>query len=70
MMYAKRLWDNVVITDANTSNLLAFRTLQLLLNLSAGKEETSPYDLHELLVNSEFTQESEQQDSHELLMYL
>jgi len=55
MAYAKRLWDNVVITDANTSSLLAFRTLELLLNLSCGDESTSPYELHELLVNSEFT---------------
>ena len=59
MAYAKKLWDTVVISEADNSSLLAFRTLELLLNLSAGDACTTPCNLHQLLVESEFTEHSE-----------
>ncbi len=38
--------------------------------MNRGSQEASPYDLYHLLCDSDFTQQSEQQDSHELLIYL
>ena len=59
MTYVKKLWDTLVISGDDNNSLITFRLLQLLQNLHKGAIDTSPYDLHQLLINSEFTEQSE-----------
>lgn len=59
MGYVKKLWNTVVITEVDTSSLISFRLLELLINLNKGSLDTCPRELYSLLINSDFTQYSE-----------
>jgi hypothetical protein len=60
MEYVKKLWSTITLTPEDQSSLITFRLLELLLNLSRGEKSASPYELYELLCNSDFTGHSEQ----------
>lgn len=71
--YAKKLWsmlDGKKHDTVDKHHLITLALLDLVVNLSKGSVETTPSTLYEMLCDHEFTRYSEQQDSHELLVFL
>ena len=55
MSYIKKLWTTIQVDPEDKNNIIAFTLMQLLINLHHGSKETSPYDLYQILVNSDFS---------------
>ncbi len=70
MGYIKKLWTTIKVDPEDKNNIIAFTLMQLLINLHHGSKETSPYELYQILINSDFSGIDEQMDSHELLVFL
>ena len=55
MGYIKKLWTTIQVDPEDKNNVIAFTLMQLLIKLHHGSKETSPYDLYQILVNSDFS---------------